>query len=139
MPVAVPLTVTGNGPMVAVDEAVNVAVLVAPRGRLGLNVTVTPAGWPLADNVTAPVKPPVRVTVMVLPPDAPPCVTVTAFGLADSVKFGVCDGFTVSHHGGPRAADAGGRPADGHWKFPVAAPDDAVNVAVLVPPVADWG
>jgi Mg/Co/Ni transporter MgtE len=66
MPLAVPLMVTGKVPVVAVAEAVNVTVLVAPVAGLGLAVTVTPAGWPLAASVTAPVKPPVRVMVTVL-------------------------------------------------------------------------
>ena len=51
-----PVMVTGNVPVVAVAEAVNVAVLLLPVVGSGLNVTVTPAGRPLALRSTLAVK-----------------------------------------------------------------------------------
>lgn len=61
----------------------------------GLKPAVTPEGMPLADRATALLNPPVTVEVMV---DVPfdPCTTVTAFGLAASVKLGVLAAVTVS-------------------------------------------
>src|SRR5262245_52210008 len=140
MPVAVPLIVTGTVPVAAVAEAVNVAVLVAPVAGLGLKVTVTPVCWPLAESVTAPVKPPVRVMVTVLAAEAPPCAMLTADGFAESVKFGVCAGFTVRvtvvmrEPLMPVAV-----PLRVTGNVPVVADAEAVNVTVLVPPVAGFG
>jgi hypothetical protein len=42
-----------------------------PVIEVGLKATVTPVGWPFADNVTAELKPPVVVLVMVEVPDLP--------------------------------------------------------------------
>src|SRR5512134_2416958 len=84
-PVAVPVIVTGNVPVVAFAAAVKVAVLLLAVAGFGLNVTVTPAGWPVAASVTAPANPPVRATPIVLVPAAPPCVRLNVAGVADSV------------------------------------------------------
>ena len=56
-----------------------------PVIEVGLKETVTPEGWPEADNVTAELKPPVVVLVMVEVPDAP-CATVTELGEAERLK-----------------------------------------------------
>jgi hypothetical protein len=84
----VPLTVTVAGAVLAVAEAVKVTVLVAPVAEAGLKLALTPAGRPLADSATAPVKPPLRAMLIVLVA-VPPCGTTTLEGLAASVKFGV--------------------------------------------------
>ena len=54
---------------------------------VGLKLTVTPVGWPLADKATAELKPPETVVVMV---DVPllPCTTETEAGEAERVKAG---------------------------------------------------
>ena len=57
-----------------------------------VEVIVTPVGSPVALSLTAPVKPPVRMIVMVVEPH-PPRGTVTFVGFADSEKLGA---FTVS-------------------------------------------
>lgn len=61
----VPVIVTVAVPRVAVELAVKVTTLVEVVGLVP-NAAVTPDGNPEADNVTAPVKPPVSVTVIVL-------------------------------------------------------------------------
>ena len=58
------------------DEA-TVIVMVevpAPVIEVGLKLTVTPVGWPLADKEMAELKPPVTVLVMVEVPGLP-CAT----------------------------------------------------------------
>ncbi len=52
----------------------------------GLKLTVTPAGWPLADNPIAASKPPEMVVVIV---DCPllPCTTETEEGEPEIVKL----------------------------------------------------
>ena len=55
---------------------------------VGLNVTVTPVGWPLADKATAELNPPDTVVVIVDAP-LPPCATETEVGEAEIAKFGV--------------------------------------------------
>lgn len=62
---------------------------------VGLNVTVTPVGWPLAVNATAALKPFDTVVVIV---EAPllPCATETEVGEAEMAKFGVGDDPPVS-------------------------------------------
>ncbi len=79
----VPVTVTVAGPRVAVLEAVKVSVLLLPVVEPGLKAAVTPAGKPLALNVTLPVKPPVRVMLIALVPVLP-CTTATLLGTAAS-------------------------------------------------------
>jgi hypothetical protein len=56
-----------------------------PVIEVGLKVTVTPVGWPVADKVTAELKPPVVVLVIVELPDLP-CFTETEVGLAERLK-----------------------------------------------------
>jgi hypothetical protein len=63
----VPVIVTVAGPSVAVLEAVSVRALLVVV-LAGLNEAVTPAGRPLADRATEPVKPFAGTTVIVLPP-----------------------------------------------------------------------
>jgi hypothetical protein len=71
----VPVMVTVAVPVVAVELAVKLSVLVEVVG-FGLNDAVTPLGKPDAARVTLPLNPPTSVTVMVLVPAAPPCVMV---------------------------------------------------------------
>jgi hypothetical protein len=60
-----------------IDSADVVAV---PGMLVGFAVTVRPVGAPDVVSATAPVKPPVRVTVTVADPAAAPCVTLTEAG-----------------------------------------------------------
>jgi hypothetical protein len=85
----VPVTVMLYVP-VAVDEAtVNVIFDVpVPVIDVGLKLTVTPAGWPVAFKETAESKPPVTVLVIVDVPELP-CTTDTEVGEAETVKPGV--------------------------------------------------
>jgi hypothetical protein len=53
---------------------------------VGLKVTVTPVGWPLALNATAESKEPVMALVMVEVPLLP-CATVTDVGEAERLKL----------------------------------------------------
>jgi len=68
-----PWMVTVAEPRAAVELAASVSVL-APVAGFGLNVAVTPLGRPVAESVTAPVKPfcPVIVSATVPPL---PCAT----------------------------------------------------------------
>jgi hypothetical protein len=75
----VPVTVTVARPRVAVLEAVSVSVLVL----VGLKDAVTPAGSPVADKATDPLKLLSGVTVTVLVP-AVPWTTLTLLGEAAS-------------------------------------------------------
>ena len=61
----------------------------------GLKPTVTPEGWPLADNAIAELKPPETVVVTVELPLLP-SFTETEAGEATSVKAGVAAAVTVS-------------------------------------------
>lgn len=82
----VPFTVMLYVP-VAVDAA-TVSVIVevpAPVIEVGLKLTVTPVGWPLADRVIAESKPPVTVLVMVDFPELP-CATETDVGEAERLN-----------------------------------------------------
>jgi hypothetical protein len=62
---------------------------------VGLKLTVTPVGWPLAVNAIAELKPPETAVVIV---DVPllPCTTETEVGEAEMVKAGVGVEVTVS-------------------------------------------
>lgn len=82
----VPVMVTVEVPVVAVELAVNVTTLVEVAGLVP-KLAVTPDGNPDADRVTLPVKPPESVTVIVLVAVLP-CVTLTLEGDAESVKLG---------------------------------------------------
>ena len=85
----VPFTVMVYVPRATDDATVIVMVEVpAPVIEVGLNVTVTPEGWPVADREIAPLKPPVTVLVMVELP-ALPCFTVTEDGDADRLNPGL--------------------------------------------------
>ena len=83
---AVPVTVMVYVPGTVLEPTAMVMVEVpVPVIEVGLKLTVTPLGWPLADKVTGSLKPPVVVLVMVDVPE-PPCATVTAVGLAERLK-----------------------------------------------------
>lgn len=62
----VPVTVIGYVPG-AVDEATLIVIVEVPAPviEVGLKVTVTPVGWPLADKEIAESNPPVTALVMV--------------------------------------------------------------------------
>src|SRR5579863_8244278 len=81
----VPPMVTMAVPAVAELLAVNVITLLPVVGLVP-NVAVTPLGRPEADNVTAPVKPPVSDTVIVSVVVAP-CVTESDDADGASVKL----------------------------------------------------
>lgn len=72
-----------------VDEATSMVIVEVPAPviEVGLKLTVTPVGWPLADNVIAESNPPVTVLVMVEVPELP-CATVTEVGEAERLKPG---------------------------------------------------
>jgi len=89
-----PVTVIVAAPSVAVLDTDRVRTLLLPVAGFELKLGVTPAGNPLALNVTPPVKPPVRVIVIVLVPLAPRLIVKLA-GLAESVKSGGCTSLTV--------------------------------------------
>lgn len=73
----------------AVDEATVIVIVEdpAPVIEVGLNVTVTPVGWPLADNEMPELNPPVTVLVMVDVPECP-CATETEVGEAERLNPG---------------------------------------------------
>jgi hypothetical protein len=79
----VPVTVTVDVPVVAVELAVNVRTLEPVVGFVP-KVAVTPLGRAEVDSVTEPVNPPLGVTVIVLLP-LEPCVTDRLLGEADRV------------------------------------------------------
>jgi hypothetical protein len=83
----VPVMVTVDVPVAAVELAVRVKVLVEVVG-FGLNPAVTPLGRPEALKVTLPVNPFCGTTVMVLVP-LPPFATLRALGVAVRLKEGV--------------------------------------------------
>src|SRR6267378_7844510 len=85
----VPLTVSGNDPVIAVLEAVTVTVEVPPPVTdAGLMDPLAPAPKPEALRLTVPVKPFVAVTVTVYVV-LPPCAIVRLAGAAEMVKSGV--------------------------------------------------
>ena len=74
-----------------VEATANVTVEVPAPGAaidVGLKLTVTPEGWPLAERATAALNPPETAVVMVEVPLLP-CTTETAVGAAARVKLGV--------------------------------------------------
>lgn len=66
----VPVMVIGYVPATVDEATANVATLEVVED-VGLNETVTPAGWPVAVNDTLPVKGLTSVTVIVSVPLAP--------------------------------------------------------------------
>jgi hypothetical protein len=90
IPPPVPVTVIVYRPAAAVEAAAIVIVEVPEPGDaidVGLNETVTPAGWPDAVSATADLNPFETVVVMVLVPLAP-WATVTEAGEAEMVNTG---------------------------------------------------
>ena len=73
----------------AVDAATSIVMVEVPAPviEVGLKLTVTPVGWPLADKEIAESNPPVTVLVMVEVPELP-CATVTDVGDAERLKPG---------------------------------------------------
>jgi hypothetical protein len=73
----------------AVDAATSIVMVEVPAPviEVGLKLTVTPVGWPLADKEIAESNPPVTVLVMVEVPELP-CATVTDVGEAERLKLG---------------------------------------------------
>lgn len=90
MPPPVAVTVIAYVPTAVVEATAKVRVDVPEPGAakdVELRLTVTPAGAPVADNVTAESKPPATVLVMVELPLLP-CTTETDAGDAESVRVG---------------------------------------------------
>ena len=93
IPPPLPVTVIGYVPTGVLAPTVIVIVeLPAPGAGIGsgLKLTVVPDGTPDDDKLTALLKPPPMVVVIV---DVPclPCCTVSEAGEADSAKFGELD------------------------------------------------
>jgi len=85
MPPPKPVTVMGYVPATVVEATAMVMVEVPEPGAaidVGLKVTVTPAGWPVADKPMGESKPPETAVVIA---DVPllPCTTGTAVGEAE--------------------------------------------------------
>ena len=84
----VPVTVMVYVPA-AVEEATFIVIVEVPEPgaamELGLKLTVTPDGWPLADKATAELKLPMIVLVIVEVPVLP-CATERDAGEADRLK-----------------------------------------------------
>src|SRR5262245_19565766 len=93
-PPPVPVTAPAPAPRVAALEAVKVNTLLVPVTGFEPKLSVTPLGNPPALKVTSPVKPPVRVTVIVLVPLAPR-LTVRLGGLGESEETCACGLLTV--------------------------------------------
>lgn len=80
-------------PAAVVEATAMVMVDVPEPGAamdVGLKLTVTPVGWPVADNAMAELKPPETEVVIV---DVPllPCTTETDAGEAEMVKLGLVE------------------------------------------------
>src|SRR5271165_7029693 len=89
MPPPLPVTVIGYVPGTVLAPTVMVIVELPEPGAgigLGLKLTVVPDGTPDVDRLTALLKPPLTVVVIV---DVPwfPCCTLSEAGDADSAKF----------------------------------------------------
>ena len=73
-------------PGVVVEATLNVMLVVLPaENGLVVNPMVTPDGWPVADNVMEPEKPPVTALLIVVDPLLPGLVE-TEVGDAEIVK-----------------------------------------------------
>ena len=97
MPSPEPVTVIGYTPVAVVEATVMVIVEVPEPGAamdVGLKLTVTPLGWPVADKAIAESKPPETPVVIV---DVPrlPCTTETEVGEAEMVKLALAGAVTV--------------------------------------------
>jgi hypothetical protein len=93
-----PVTVIGYVPGAVVEPTAMVMVDVPEPGAgmdAGLKLTVTPAGWPVADKATAELNPPETVTVRVAEPLLP-CATEAEAGEGEMMKLGVPERFTIS-------------------------------------------
>ena len=91
----VPVTVMLYVPATVDEPTFIVMVEVpAPLIEVGLKLTVTPVGWPVADKVMAELKPPVTVLLMVEFPELP-CATGTEAGEPERLKPGL-DGVPAS-------------------------------------------
>ena len=98
IPPPVPVTVIVYVPVVVVEATAMVIVDVPEPGAaidVGLKLTVTPVGWPLALNAIAELRPPETVVVIVEVPLLP-CTTETEVGEAEIVKLGLAWAVTVS-------------------------------------------
>ncbi len=62
----VPEMVTVSGPAIVAEDAAEKVTTCVPAVAPGAKLAVTPAGRPVAASVTAPVKPPREVTLIVL-------------------------------------------------------------------------
>jgi hypothetical protein len=90
----VPVMVAVIGPATAAElVAVSVSTCV-PAAAPAPKFADTPVGNPIAASATAPVKPPILETEIVLVP-LPFCAIDTLIGDADSVKLGVIGGSTT--------------------------------------------
>jgi len=93
MPPPVPVTVIVYVPVAVVEATAMLRVEVPEPGAAidaGLKLTVTPVGWPVADNAMAELNPP-ETTVVIVDVPLPPRTTETAAGEAEMVKVGVVD------------------------------------------------
>src|SRR5262245_55977388 len=81
------------GPSVAAAATAKVSVLAAPVAGFALKLAVTPEGKPVAASITAPAKPAVRATLIVVAA-VDPWMGVTLGGAVESVT--PAPGFTVT-------------------------------------------
>ena len=126
----VPVMVMVAGPVAAELDAVRVTTLVAVAG-LGAKEAVTPLGRPVADRVTAPVKPCAPVMVMVSAVLLP-CVVVIEGAEAARVKLGAMLTVRAMVVEAVRAPEV---PVMVTVAAPVAAVLEAVSVSTLEPVV----
>lgn len=92
-PPPVPVTVIKCVPVAVVEATVIVMVEVPEPGAamdVGLKLTVTPVGWPVAVKATAASNPP-EIAVVIVDVPLLPCTTETEVGEAEIVKLGVGD------------------------------------------------
>ncbi len=131
----IPLTVIVYVPVATVEATAMVMVEVPEPGaamEVGLKLTVTPAGWPVADKAIAELKPPDTAVVMV---DVPlfPCTTETEVGEAEMVKLGDEDvrNESIDQVGTIRTAPAAGQIVAGCCRKAVIAAGDVVEIGVI--------
>ncbi len=75
----------------------------APEMDVGLKLTVTPPGWPVADKAIAELKPPETEVVIVDVAPLPPRTTVTEAGEAEIREIGSCRRSHCQRNRGPCA------------------------------------